>query len=84
MAFNTRYNHYEFLVMRFGLTNALAAFMNMMQRVFRPYLDEFVIIFIDNTFVYSRSIEDHERHLRLVLQTLREHKLYAKFGKCEF
>ena len=83
-AFSTRYGHYEFLVMPFGLTNAPAAFMDLMQRVFRPYLDQFVVIFIDDILVYSRSKEEHEKHLRIVFQTLREHKLYAKFSKCEF
>ncbi|XP_019242847.1 PREDICTED: uncharacterized protein LOC109223039, partial [Nicotiana attenuata] len=83
-AFRTRYGHYEFLVMSFGLTNAPAVFMNLMHSVFRPYLDSFVIVFIDDILVYSRSREDHEQHLRTVLQTLREKKLYAKFSKCEF
>ena len=83
-AFRTRYGHYEFLVMSFGLTNAPAAFMHLMHSVFRPYLDSFVIVFIDDILVYSRSREDHEQHLRTVLQTLREKKLYAKFSKCEF
>ena len=83
-AFRTRYGHYEFLVMSFGLTNAPAAFMDLMNRVFRPFLDRFVIVFIDDILVYSRSKADHVRHLRLVLQTLREHQLYAKFSKCEF
>ena len=83
-AFRTRYGHYEFLVMSFGLTNAPAAFMNLMNRVFRPYLDRFVIVFIDDILVYSRSELEHERHLGLVLQTLRQYQLYAKFSKCEF
>ena len=83
-AFRTRYGHYEFLVMSFGLTNAPAAFMDLMNRVFRPYLDRFVIVFIDDILVYSRSELEHERHLGLVLQTLRRHLLYAKFNKCEF
>ena len=83
-AFRTRYGHYEFLVMSFGLTNAPAAFMDLMNRVFRPYLDRFVIVFIDDILVYSRSREEHEDHLRSVLQTLREHQLYSKFSKCEF
>ena len=83
-AFSTRYGHYEFLVMPFGLTNAPAKFVDLMQRVFHPYLDQFVVIFIDDILVYSRSKEEHEKHLRMVLQTLREHKLYAKFSKCEF
>ena len=71
--FRTRYRHYEFLVMFFGLTNAPAAFMDLMNRVFRPYLDRFVIVFIDDILVYSRSELEHERHLGLVLQTLRQH-----------
>ena len=83
-AFRTRYGHYEFLVMPFGLTNAPAAFMDLMNRVFKEYLDQFVIIFIDDILVYSRSEEDHERHLRIVLDTLRDKQLYAKFSKCEF
>ncbi|XP_019236115.1 PREDICTED: uncharacterized protein LOC109216420 [Nicotiana attenuata] len=66
-AFKTRYGHYEFLVLSFGLTNALAAFMHLMQCVFRPYLDSFVIVFIDDILVYSRSREDPEQHLRTVL-----------------
>ena len=84
MAFRTRYGHYEFLVMSFGLTNAPAAFMDLMNRVFRPYLDRFVIVFIDDILVYSRSELEHERHLGLVLQTLRQYQLYAKFSKCKF
>ena len=83
-AFRTRYGHYEFLVMSFRLTNAPAAFMDLMNRVFRPYLDRFVIVFIDDILVYSRSELEHEGHLGLVLQTLRRHQLYAKFNKCEF
>ena len=72
-AFRTRYGHYEFLVMSFGLTNAPAVFMDMMNRVFRPYLNRFVIVFIDDILVYSRSELENERHLGLVLQTLRQH-----------
>ncbi|XP_019241067.1 PREDICTED: uncharacterized protein LOC109221061, partial [Nicotiana attenuata] len=83
-AFRTRYGHYEFLVMSFCLTNAPAAFMDLMNRVFRPYIDSFVIVFIDDILIYSRSLGEHEQHLRVVLQTLREQKLYAKFSKCEF
>ena len=80
----TRYGHYEFLVMPFGLTNAPAAFMDLMNRVFQPYLDRFVIVFIDDILVYSKSKAEHARHLKLVLSSLREHQLYAKFSKCEF
>ena len=83
-AFNTRYSHYEFLVMPFGLTNAPTAFMDLMQLVFQPYLNQFVMIFIDDILVYSKSEEDRERDLRIVLQTLRENKLFTKFSKCEF
>ena len=82
--FRTRYGHYEFLVMPFGLTNAPAVFMDLMNRVCRPYLDRFVIVFIDDILVYSRTKEDHNRHLKLVLELLKEQKLYAKFTKCEF
>ncbi|KAK8625979.1 hypothetical protein V6N13_133634 [Hibiscus sabdariffa] len=83
-AFRTRYGHYEFLVMPFGLTNAPAAFMDLMNRVFHEYLDQFVVVFIDDILVYSRTKEDHDRHFRLVLQTLLENQLYAKLSKCEF
>ena len=74
----------NFFVMSFGLTNAPATFMDLMNRVFRPFLDRFMIVFIDDILVYSRSEEEHAMHLRYVLQTLREHQLYAKFSKCEF
>ncbi|KAL5552945.1 hypothetical protein UlMin_040346 [Ulmus minor] len=83
-AFRSRYGHYEFLVMSFGLTNAPAAFMDLMNRVFKPFLDKFVIVFIDDILVYSRSKEEHEEHLRITLQTLKDHHLFAKFKKCEF
>ncbi|KAG8486936.1 hypothetical protein CXB51_020505 [Gossypium anomalum] len=82
--FRTRYGHYEFLVMPFGLTNAPAVFMDLMNRIFRPYLDRFVVVFIDDILVYSRDENEYADHLRIVLQTLREKKLYAKFSKCEF
>ena len=83
-AFRTRYGHYEFLVMPFGLTNALTAFMDLMNRVFRPYVDQFVVVFIDDILVYSKDAQEHEQHLRIVLETLREKKLYAKLSKCDF
>src|SRR5262249_31677437 len=83
-AFRTGYRHYEFVVMPFGLTNALAVFMDLMNRVFREYLDMFVVVFIDDVLVYSKSREEHEEHLRLVLTRLKEENLYAKFSKCEF
>ena len=70
--------------MPFGLTNALAAFMDLMHRVFQPYLDRFVVVFIDDILIYFKSEEEHEDHLRIVLQALRDHWLYAKFKKCEF
>ena len=78
------YGHYEFLVLSFGLTNAPASFMDLMNRVFKDFLDKFVIVFIDDILIYSRSETEHEKHLRLVLQRLRDHKLYAKVSKCEF
>jgi microcompartment protein CcmK/EutM len=83
-AFTTRYGLYEYLVMSFGLTNVLAHFMYLMNSVFMPELDKFVVVFIDDILIYSRSMEEHEEHLRIVLQRLREHQLYAKFSKCEF
>ncbi|KAA3461825.1 DNA/RNA polymerases superfamily protein [Gossypium australe] len=83
-AFRKRYRHYEFLVMPFGLTNAPAVFMDLMNRIFRPYLDRFVVVFIDDILIYSWDETDHAEHLRIVLQTLREKQLYAKFSKCEF
>jgi hypothetical protein len=84
MAFSTRYGLYEYLVMSFGLTNAPAHFMYLMNSVFMPELDKFVVVFIDNILVYSKSTEDHEEHLRVMLQRLWDHQLYAKFSKCEF
>ena len=82
--FLSRYGSYEFRVMPFGLTNAPALFMDLMNRVFREYLDQFVIVFIDDILIYSRTEEEHAEHLRMILQTLRDHQLYAKFGKCGF
>ena len=84
IAFRTRYGHFEFIVMPFGLTNTLAAFMNLMHRVFQPYLDQFVVVFVDDILICSQSEGEHEDHLRVVLQLLRDHQLYAKFSKCEF
>ena len=83
-AFRTRYGHYEFLVMSFALTIALAAFMDLMNRVFQSYLDRFVIVFINDILMYSGSSEEHSEHLRIVLHTLRERQLYAKLSKCQF
>ena len=83
-AFSTRYGLYEYLVMSFGLTNAPAHFMYLMNSVFMPELDKFVVVFIDDILIYSKNEEEHAEHLRIVLQRLREHKLYAKFTKCEF
>ena len=83
-AFLTRYGSYEFLVMPFGLTNAPAVFMDLMNRIFRPFLDQFIIVFIDDILIFSRMEAEHEEHLRIALQTLRDHQLYAKFSKCEF
>jgi hypothetical protein len=83
-AFSTRYGLYEFTVMSFGLTNALAYFMNLMNKVFMEYLDRFVVVFIDDILIYSKSDSDHVKHLRLVLQKLRDNQLYAKSSKCEF
>ncbi|KAD6453055.1 hypothetical protein E3N88_07760 [Mikania micrantha] len=83
-AFRTRYGHYEFVVMPFGLTNAPAVFMDLMNRVFHDFLDKFVIVFIDDILVYSKSKKEHEEHLRAVLEILRQKKLYAKFSKCDF
>ena len=80
-AFRTRYGHYEFLVMSFGLMNAPAAFMDLMNRVFRSYVDQFVVVFIDDILVYSKN---HNTHLRVVLETLRKEQLYTKLSKCEF
>jgi hypothetical protein len=82
--FSTRYGLYKFTVMSFGLTNAPTYFMNMMNKVFMEYLDRFVVVFIDDILIYSKSDSDHEEHLRLVLQKLRDNQLYVKYSKCEF
>ncbi|GJV09899.1 putative reverse transcriptase domain-containing protein [Tanacetum coccineum] len=83
-AFRTRYGHYEFQVMPFGLTNAPVVFMDLMNRVCKPYLDKFVIVFIDDILIYSRNEEEHANHLRMILELLKKEKLYAKFSKCDF
>jgi hypothetical protein len=83
-SFRTRYDHYEFTVVPFGLTNAHVVFMFLMNGVFRDCLDKFFIFFLDDILVYSKTEEEHEKHLRMVLQVLREHHLYAKLSKCSF
>jgi hypothetical protein len=84
MAFSMRYRLYEYLIMSFGLMNAPAHFMYLMNSIFMSELDKFVMIFIDDILVYLKSTEEHEEHLRVVLQRLCDHQLYAKFSKCEF
>ena len=83
-AFRTRYGHFKFTVMPFGLTNAPAAFMDLMHRIFQPYLDQFVVVFVDDILIYSQLEWKHEYHLRIVLQLLRDHQMYGKFRKCQF
>jgi len=83
-AFRMRYGHYEFSVMPFGMTNAPGVFMEYMNRIFHPYLDKFVVVFIDDILVYSKLEEEHAEHLRVVLQVLKEKRLFAKLSKCEF
>ncbi|KAK2427684.1 putative mitochondrial protein [Trifolium repens] len=83
-AFRTRYGHYEYSVIPFGVTNAPGVFMEYMNRIFHSYLDKFVVVFIDDILVYSKTEEEHAEHLRIVLRTLQEKKLYAKLSKCEF
>ena len=83
-AFRMRYGHFEDTVMSFGLTNAPAAFMDLNHRVFQSYLDQFVVVFVDDILIYSQSEWEHQYHFRIVLQLLRDHQLYAKFSKCEF
>ena len=83
-AFRSRYGHYEYVVMPFGVTNAPALFMDYMNKIFRPFLDKFVVVFIDDILIYSKTHEDHVQYLRTVLGILMEEKLYAKLSKCEF
>ena len=83
ITFRTRYGHYEYVVVPFGLTNAPATFMYLMNSVFSKYLDKFFLIFLDDILVYSKNEEEREEHLRLTLQLLREHQLYAKLSKCD-
>nr|GEZ06675.1 putative reverse transcriptase domain-containing protein [Tanacetum cinerariifolium] len=83
-AFRTRYGHYEFQVMPFGLTNAPAVFMDLMNRVCKPYFDKFVIVFIDDILIYSKNEKEHEEHLKAIIEFLKKEELYAKFSKCEF
>jgi hypothetical protein len=83
-AFRTRYGLYEYTVVSFGLTNAPAYFMYLMNKVFMEYLDKFVVVFIDDILIFSKTEEEHEKHLRMVLEKLRSNQLYAKFSKCEF
>jgi hypothetical protein len=83
-AFRTRYGLYEYTVMSFGLTNAPTYFMYLMNKVFMEYLDRFVVVFIDDILIFSKTMEEHGEHLRLVLEKLRSNHLYAKFSKCEF
>ncbi|GJU48674.1 putative reverse transcriptase domain-containing protein [Tanacetum coccineum] len=83
-AFRTPYRHFKFIVMPFGLTNASAVFIDLINRVCRPYVDKFVIVFIDDILIYSKTREEHEMHLGLVLELIKKEKLYAKFSKCEF
>ena len=82
--FRSCYGHYEYVVMPFGVTNAPAIFMDYMNRIFRLYLDHFLVVFIDDILIYSESREEHVDHLRVVLETLRERQLYGKLSKCEF
>jgi len=83
-AFRSRYGHYEYVVMPFGVTNAPALFMDYMNMIFRPFLDKFVVVFIDDILINSRTHEEHAEHLRIMLKILREKQLYAKLSKCNF
>jgi len=83
-AFSTRYGLYEYLIMSFGLTNSPAYFMYLMNSVFMSELDKFIVVFINDISIYSKTEEEHVQHFRIILQRLRDHQLYAKFSKCEF
>jgi hypothetical protein len=82
--FRAHYGHFEYTVMPFGLTNAPAVFQHLMNDIFREYMDEFVVVYLDDILIFSKDQETHDKHVQLVLATLREHGLYAKMGKCEF
>ncbi len=84
IAFHTRYGHYEFTVVPFGLTNALVVFMSLMNGVFHTFLDKFMVVFLDDILIYSRDEEEHKEHLRQVLQKLRENQLFGSLSKCAF
>ena len=84
MAFHSWYGHFKFLVMPFGLTNAPSIFMNLMNTIFQPYLDTFVVVFIDDILVYTNDEEEHKKHFTIMLETFRAKKLYANILKCEF
>ena len=83
-AFRTRYGHYEYVVMPFGLTNAPATFQRMMNDILREHLDKFVIVYLDDILIYSKGVEEHEKHVKMVLELLRKHKLYCEYSKCKF
>ena len=83
-AFWSRYGHYKYVVMSFRVANTPTIFMDYMNRIFRPYLDQFIVVFIDDILIYSKSWEEHVEHLRVVLEVLREHRLCGKLSKCEF
>lgn len=84
IAFRTRYGHYEYLVMPFGVSNVPKVFMEYMNRIFHPYLDQFVVVFINDILIYLKSNEEHAKHLKVVLQILQEKKRYPKMSKCQF
>lgn len=84
MTFRTRHGNYKFVVLPFGLTNIPVTFMSLMNGVFHPFLDKFVLIFIDDILNYSKTLEEHKEHLRMLLQILQDHQFYAKFSKCDF